>query len=187
MSRTREIQAEIFAAYRGGPVLAIDPDATTPGAALWRPTPPRAWSWGGNGTGAPLADPCRARDLLEAVGPGLVVIEAALPTGGQWAGAMHAQNQVRGGWAWLCAIESIPTVMLPPGVWQPAICGPVRGQGAYKKAYKAHASDLLGGRAVNEDAAAALCMLEFALRALGRELPSEITQVRRVDYLSALG
>ena len=105
--------------------------------------------------------------------PGLVVIEAALPTGGQWAGAMHAQNQVRGGWAWLATVAGIPVVMLPPGVWQPAIVGSQRGEGAYKKAYKARARELLG-RAVNEDAAAALCMLEFTLRALGHELPAEI-------------
>src|SRR5690606_10891478 len=48
MTRTQKIQAAIRAAYRGGRVLAIDPDATHPGAAQWDPKPPRAWSWGGN-------------------------------------------------------------------------------------------------------------------------------------------
>lgn len=175
MNRTQEIQAQIRAAYTGGRVLAIDPDATHPGAALWSPEPARAWSWGGNSTGVALADPRGARDVLERHKPDLVVIEAPLPTGGAWAGAMHAQNMIRGGWAWLCAIRGVPAVLLPPGVWQPAICGPWSkgGAGAYKKAYKARARALLG-RAVNEDAAAALCMLEFALRAIGHELPAEI-------------
>ena len=174
MTRTQKIQAAIRAAYRGGRVLAIDPDATHPGAAQWDPKPPRAWSWGGNSTGIALADPAAVASLLGGIcRPGLAVIEAPLPTGGAWAGAMHAQNMVRGGWVWACAIHGVPTVLLPPGVWQPAICGAQRGEGGYKKAYKAHARALLG-RAVNEDAAAALCMLEFALRALGHELPAEI-------------
>lgn len=126
-----------------------------------------------HGTGAALATPAGAADVLTRYRPGLTVIEAPLPTGGAWAGTMHAQNMVRGGWAWICAIHDVPVVLLPPGVWQPAICGAQRGKGSYKKAYKAHARALLG-RAVNEDAAAALCMLEFALRALGHELPAEI-------------
>jgi hypothetical protein len=174
VTRTQEIRAEIARLYQGGPVLAVDPDAETPGGALWSPTPPRAWSWGGNGTGAALAQPSAVEDFLALHRPGLVIIEAPLPTGGAWAANMAPQNIVRGGWLWLCAVAYIPSILLPPGVWQPAICGPVRGEGAYKKAYKAHARGLLEGKAVNEDAAAALCMLEFALGALGHELPTEI-------------
>ena len=50
----------------------------------------------------------------------------------------------------------------------------LRGAGIYKKTYKAHAAELLGHK-TNEDAAAALGILEFGLGALGVGLPPEIT------------
>lgn len=187
MTRTQEIRAQITEwgiGYKWDvghnrdhrPILAIDPDAHTPGAAYWlRGTVvPVAFAWGGNRTGAPLATPDGARAVLEALSPGLVLIEAPLASGGAHAASMHGQNLVRGGWAWLAQLAGATVILIPPGVWQPAICGAVRGEGAFKRAYKAHAAGLLRTSRVNEDMAAALCMLDFALRAIGESVPSTV-------------
>lgn len=177
MTATAKIQAAILAAYRGGPVLTIDPDAHTPGAACWTPagdtTLARARVWGGNATGAALVDPNASRAILARLSPGLVVVEAPLASGGQWAASMHGQNIVRGGWLWLCAIDGVPCVQEPPGVWQYPICR--NTPGPRKPTYKRHARELLGVKSINEDAAAALCMLVFALGALGHELPADLS------------
>jgi hypothetical protein len=179
VSKTDEIRAEIKAArQRPGSILAIDPDAHTPGAALWSPPSEahedgRCWVWGGNRTGEALACPTRSEDVLRALMPSLVLIEAQ-KSGRDTSHQMAAQNIVRGGWAWLCAISYVPYVMVPPKIWQGAICGwGLRGKGAYKIAYKARASKR-AGRAMNEDAAAALGILEFGLGALGHDLPDTI-------------
>jgi hypothetical protein len=178
VTRTQEIRAQIAECLRYpfpfAPILAIDPDAHTPGAAYWfRGTVgPVAFAWGGNRTGAALATPDGARGILATLSPGLVLIEAPLASGGAHAASMHGQNLVRGGWSWLAQLAGATVILIPPGVWQPSICGPVRGEGAYKRAYKAHAAKLLRTTRVNEDAAAALCMLDFALRAIGEPIPA---------------
>ncbi len=178
VTRTQEVIQQLQAAYAEGgkgAILTIDPDAATPGVAIWTPpTPARlheshdhtrsaAWSWGGNLTSAALVTPQGASRLLHYLGPllSLVVIEDGIASGGAHAGSMGAQNLVRGGWYWLARLR-VPTILLPPPVWQRAICGVVRGgEGVYKQAYKAHARGLLDKAAVNEDQAAALCMLDF--------------------------
>ena len=177
MTATSELCTAMVAAYRGGPVLTIDPDCETPGAAHWTPedgaTLPRARVWGGNSTGAALADPNASRAILARLSPGLVVVEAPLASGGQWSAYMHPQNIVRGGWVWLCALEGVPCVLLPPGIWQYPICR--NTPGPRKPTYKRHARELLGVKSINEDAAAALGILEFALWALGHELPADLS------------
>ena len=174
---TEQLRATMRALYRGGSVLTIDPDAHTPGAASWHPgivtTMAHAHVWGGNATGAPLADPNAARGILARLSPGLVVVEAPLHSGGQWASRMHGQNIVRGGWVWLCALEGRPCLQLPPDTWQRPVCASTPGP--RKPTYKRHARELLGVKAINEDAAAALCMLEFVLGALGHALPADLS------------
>jgi hypothetical protein len=153
-------------------VLAIDPDKTHPGAAHWpgpgdRPTR----VWGGDKAGEQLVRPRYALDLLEQLSPVILVIEGPLAKG--WAAALEC-IAVRGGWQWLAALAGVPSIVVSPTVWQYAQHGPLTGAGAYKKAYKAHAAKLCGVPKINEDRAAALGLLQFAVRALGHELPDSI-------------
>ena len=153
-------------------ILVIDPDKNTAGAAYWAQTREdgSCWVWGGDKGGAPLVDPRAAQSILAALTPDLVMVEAPISGGGAFARSMHPQNVVRGGWLWLAGLAGIPVVQLAPASWQPSVC---KDKGPRKPQYKAHARAILGGP-VNEDAAAALCMLEFALGIMGRALPHEI-------------
>ena len=166
MSRSREISLEIRRAARPGRVLAIDPDAHTPGVAVWDPATLAVLAWGGNSTGTAAGTPDGARAILERLEPGLVIIEAPLTNGGPWAASMHGQNIVRGGWVWLATLSRAPVILIPPGVWQWPLTRGARGSAAAKQAYKAHARALAGVSTINEDAAAAIGIMVFALGAL---------------------
>ena len=148
-------------------MLAIDPDAHTPGVAVWDPATLAVLAWGGNNTGTAAGTPDGARAILERLEPGLVIIEAPLANGGPWAASMHQQNIVRGGWVWLATLAGAPVVMIPPGVWQWPLTRGVRGSAAAKAAYKSHARALTNVATINEDAAAAIGIMAFALGALG--------------------
>ena len=153
-------------------VLAIDPDSTHPGAAHWPGTGDRPVRvWGGDKAGERLADPVSVQALLRDIEPAILVIEGPLAHG--WASALEC-IAVRGGWQWLAALAGVPSIVVAPSVWQYAQHGPQSGVGAYKKAYKAHAARLCGVPKINEDRAAALGLLQFAVRALGHELPATI-------------
>jgi hypothetical protein len=153
-------------------VLAIDPDKTHPGAAHWPGTVDRpARVWGGDKAGERLTDPLHVQALLCDLSPVILVIEGPLAKG--WAAALEC-IAVRGGWQWLAALAGVPSIVVAPTVWQYAQHGPLTGKGTYKTAYKAHAAKLCGVPKINEDRAAALGLLEFAVRALGHELPDKI-------------
>jgi hypothetical protein len=158
--------------YRPCGVLAVDPDKTHPGAAYWtgwNDDPVRVW--GGDKAGEQLVRPRYALDLLENLSPVILVIEGPLAKG--WAAALEC-IAVRGGWQWLAQLAGVPSIVVSPTVWQYAQHGPLTGKGAYKTAYKAHAARLCGVLKINEDRAAALGLLQFAVRALGHELPDTI-------------
>jgi hypothetical protein len=152
-------------------VLAIDPDKTHPGAACWSSRRNTVYVWGGDKAGELLVNPEHVQGLLLQVAPAILVIEGPLAKG--WASALEC-IAVRGGWQWLAALAGVPSIVVSPTVWQYAQHGPLKGAGAYKKAYKAHAVKLCGVPRVNEDRAAALGLLEFAVSALGHELPTSI-------------
>jgi hypothetical protein len=153
-------------------VLAIDPDKTHPGAAHWPgPGDRPARVWGGDKAGERLTDPLHVQGLLCDLSPTILVIEGPLAKG--WVAALEC-IAVRGGWQWLAQLAGVPSIVVSPTVWQYAQHGPLTGKGAYKTAYKAHAARLCGVLKINEDRAAALGLLQFAVRALGHELPDTI-------------
>lgn len=156
-------------------VLVIDPDAHTPGAAYaeTREDAP-CWVWGGNKSGAPLACPDAADRILESLSPSLVIIERALTNGGQWAKSMPEQNNVRGGLYWACKRTGIPVVFAKPESWEALAMFRGYPGSTRKKRYRAYARERSQTTGGNEDADAALCIMDYTFIALGLPVPREI-------------
>ena len=149
-----------------GDILAIDPDATTPGAALWTRHDALARAWGGDASGRTLATPDGARALLESLTPSSVVlVEAPLSGRSPFPQSLHAQAIVRGGWVWLATLAGHTVIQVPPHAWQRSVCP--TGTRDHKAAYKALARAWLGLERVNEDIASALGILRYALDSSG--------------------